>query len=119
MSAAKLGFIGILSLLLTACSLDETPADIHQKLVPQIAQELIQRHESSRVAGLTPEIEAALEKHSAGDVTYSLGAPDLHGETGISFYTRADHKRFLALGLDLNAKQDGYIVSGVSETEPK
>jgi len=110
---------GIGSLFLAACSSDETPADIHKKLVPQIAQELIEHHESSRVAGLTPEIKTALEKYPAEDVTYTMGAPDLHGETGVSFYTKQDHKRFLALGLDLNAHEDGYIVSGVSQTDPK
>jgi hypothetical protein len=103
----------------TTGSSNNTPADIHQKLLPQIAQELIDHHDSSRVTGLTPEIKALLEKHSAEDVTFTIGASDLHGETGISFYTKQDHKRFLALGLDLNAKEDGYILSGVSQIDPQ
>lgn len=124
-SFLKIFFAGILvcvlgiSFLWVIGSTDETPADINQKLVPQIAQELIEHHESSRVAGLTPVIKAALEKYPADDVTFTIGDPDLHGETGISFYTKQDHKCFLALGLDLDAKEDGYILSGVSQPEPQ
>jgi hypothetical protein len=124
-SFLKIFLAGILVCVVFICflwllgSTDETPNDIHQKLVPQIAQELIDHHDSSRVAGLTPEIKAALEKYPAEDVTFTIGASDLHGETGISFYTKQDHKRFLALGLDLNAKEDGYILSGVSQIDPQ
>ena len=114
----KIILVGIIgSLLLASCSVDETPADIEKKLIPQIAQELILHHESSRVEGLTPEIKSALEKYPAQDVTYRIGASDLNGETGISFYTKQDHKRFLAIGLDLNANEDGYIVGKVSHTD--
>ena len=111
----------ICSFFLAGCSVDETPADIHQKLVPQIAQELIQHHDSSRVTGLTLEIKSALEKHSVDDVTFTIGAPALYGkyglifyETGISFYTKQDHKCFLALGFMLNADEKGYILDGYS-----
>ena len=73
------------ALLCTACSSDETPADIAQKSIPEIAQELIQRHNPTRLEGMTPKIEAALAEHPEDDTTFAIGAPDLNGETGISF----------------------------------
>jgi len=67
-----------------------------------------------------------LEKYPANEVEYTIGAPSLYGknglissETGISFYTKKDRECFLALGLELNAKENGYIVSGVSQTDSK
>jgi len=105
--------LSICSLFLAACS-DETPADISDRLLPVIAQELAQHHESSRLDGMTPEVRAALAKHPANKVTFSFGAPDSRGETGISFFTKREHKRFLALDLDLKASEDGYIITGVS-----
>jgi hypothetical protein len=99
---------------LSACS-DETPADIAGRLLPVIAQELIQHHDSSRLDGMTPEIKSALAKYPADEVTFSIGAPDSRGETGISFFTKRDHKRFLAIDLWLKASEDGYGISGVSQ----
>ena len=108
-------FLLVLWALLSAgCSIDETPADIAQKLIPEIAQELIQHHDSARLEGMTSEITAALAEHSADDTTYAIGAPDLNGETGISFFEKQNRTRFLALGLDLKASETSYIISAVS-----
>lgn len=103
------------AVILSGCLFDETPADLHQKLIPKIAQELISTQHSNRVNGLPPQVEKILKEHAKKGIAFEIGAPQMSSETGIRFYSKEGHRLFLIIGLDLNASQNGYIVSGVSE----
>ncbi|MDR3403121.1 MAG: hypothetical protein P4L99_11550 [Chthoniobacter sp.] len=105
--------IGIVSILISGCNSDETPAEIELKILPQIAQELAKYHSSAKLKGITPEIVKALEQHRYDDITFQIGSPDPSSDTGISFYSKQDQKRFLALGLNLHASKDSYNVAWV------
>jgi hypothetical protein len=100
--------------LVVGCSFDETPNDVHEKLVPKIVEGLLADGYSPLVEGITPEIIFALQKHAAEGITYKLGAPELGGETGMRFYSKSDHRQFLAIALYLNASKKRYTVGSVS-----
>jgi hypothetical protein len=102
--------------LLASCSFDETPADINQRLIPKIAEELIAKQNSKRVQGITSEIRKVLKEHEGEGITYKVGAPDLNGETGVRFYSQKNQRQFLAIALNLRASRDSYNVGGVSES---
>jgi hypothetical protein len=106
------------AVILNGCSFDETPADIHQKLVPQIAQELVATQHSDRLKGLPAQATQILKEHAEKGIAFETGAPQMPSETGIRFYSKEGRRLFLVVGLNLNASQNGYIVSGISE-EPK
>ncbi len=97
---------------LVAC--DQTPADVHQELLPQLAEELIRTGTASRISGLTPEIQSALRSHF-GELGYKIGPPSeekrpvvLGSETGLTFYIENEGNVVLYIGLALDAKMDGY-----------
>jgi len=115
-STAFLGFVISLS---GGCGFDETPADIHRKLVPQIAQELIVSKQSRRLVGLPSEATMILRRHAKDKIVFEIGAQELNAETGIRFYSKDEHRFLLAVGLDLNATGDGYIVSGITKGPEK
>jgi hypothetical protein len=107
-----LGFL----LPLNGCMFDKTPAEVHAKLVPQIAEELISNQASAKLDGITPEIVESLKSHADEGIFYQAGAPELNCETGIRFYSKKDSKEFLAIGMDLKASMKGYTVVKISDS---
>lgn len=116
LAASLLATILLIGCILIAC-LEETPNEIHERLVPKLAADLISRQDSPRIDRLPPQVQAILKAHAAEGMTFLVGAPGLKGETGIRFYSKKDHRCFLSIALYLHQSEKSYLFTGFSETD--
>ena len=104
-----LHLILILSIcILPSCSFDRTPAEIHQKLVPEIAADILLTGTSSRLRKQPENYKTLLSPVETvrWDQKPVNGITD---EAVITFYRMPGNKPILCLGMNLHEDMQSYI----------
>jgi hypothetical protein len=95
-------------LLLGGCGpIDTTPADIHQRLIPKIANDILTRGESALLRQQPQNYLSVLSPTSAVRYEPRITA-GLEGEAGITFFRMPENTPILALSFDLHEDMQSY-----------
>jgi len=94
-------------LLVSACSDPfDTPNDIHDRLVPRIAKDLIETGSSGLLRNQPFDYSGILTPRE--EIRYQHGAPEMNGDTGITFYRGNNPEPILMVGLMLYMDKKSY-----------